>query len=184
MKTIQIILVLFFCNITVSYSKPYDVTFDYDQQINFSDLKTFDWMQVPEKAGISSFVVQRVKDAVNEQLKAKGFTLSSSKPDFLIAEHLGKEDKVQTTDWGYNYGAATRYRRGYGGVYGESTVSTYEYMEGSLILDFVNPESKKLIWRGSAKTEVQNMRTPEKSEKVINKIVKAILKKFPPSSSK
>ncbi len=59
-------------------------------------------------------------------------------------------------------------------------VSTYEHEEGSLILDFVDAISKKMIWRGVAKAEVQNVDTPEKKEKLINEAVQEILKNFPP----
>ena len=75
-------------------------------------------MQVPEKADIDSLILQRVKSAVNAELKAKGLTLSSNNPDFLIAEHLGKNAKVRVSNYGYGYGY--RYR-GYRGV------STYQY---------------------------------------------------------
>jgi len=180
MKAIKMFFVLFSIGFTVSCSTTYNVTYDYDPQANFSDLKTFDWMQVPEKAGINSLVVQRVKNAVNAELKAKGLIMTSNNPDFLIAEHLGKKDQVQVTDWGYGYG-----RRGYrGGHRGTGGVSVYQYEEGFLILDFVDAKSKKLIWRGSAKAEVHNVDTPEKREKRINAAVKEILKKYPPSSSK
>jgi hypothetical protein len=174
MKAIKIFLVLFFIGFTVSCAT-YDVKHDYDLQANFAEFKTFDWMQVPEKAGIDSLILQRVKNAVNAELKAKGLTLSSNNPDFLIAEHLGKNAKVRVSNYGYGYGY--RYR-GYRGV------STYQYEEGVLILDFVDIKSKKLIWRGSATAVVQNVNTPEKSEKLINGAVKAILKKYPPSPSK
>ena len=52
MKAIKIFNVLLFIGFAVSCSTTYDVKYDYDQQTNFSDLKTFDWMQVPEKASI------------------------------------------------------------------------------------------------------------------------------------
>jgi len=182
MKVINLILILFFGVVSVNHSKPYDITYNYDKQVDFAKIKTFSWMPVPDKANIDSFAVQRVKNAVNTQLKEKGFTMTSSNPDFLIAEHLGKEDKVQVDSWGYGYGGRGAYwGGGYGGPAG---VSTYEYQEGSLILDFVDAKTKQLIWRGSAKAEVQNIRSPEKSEKVINKAVKMILKKFPPPPSK
>ena len=174
MKAIMVILVLFFIGLTVSCAT-YGVKHDYDLQANFAEFKTFDWMQVPEKADIDSLILQRVKSAVNAELKAKGLTLSSNNPDFLIAEHLGKNAKVRVSNYGYGYGY--RYR-GYRGV------SAYQYEEGVLILDFVDIKSKKLIWRGSATAVVQNVNTPEKSEKLINGAVKAILKKYPPSSSK
>ena len=171
MKAIKIFLVLLFIGFTVSCAT-YGVKHDYDLQANFAEFKTFDWMQVPEKADIDSLILQRVKNAVNAELKAKGLTLSSNNPDFLIAEHLGKNAKVRVSNWGYGYGY--RYR-GYGGI------SAYQYEEGVLILDFVDIKSKKLIWRGSATAVVTGVNTPEKSEKLINAAVKAILKKYPPS---
>jgi hypothetical protein len=185
MRAIHTLFVLFFLGFTVSCSTTYGVKYDYDQQANFADLKTFDWMPVPEKSGTNSLVVQRVKNAVNAELKAKGLMMTSNNPDFLIAQHLGKKDKVQVTDWGYGYGLHGGYRGGYrGGYWGPGGVSTYKYEEGSLILDFVDAKSKKMIWRGAAKAEVQNADTPEKSEKVINEAVKEILKNFPPVPSK
>ena len=183
MKAIKIFFVLFFIGFTVSCSPIYDVKYDYDQQANFSDLKTFDWMQAPEKAGVNRLVVQRVKNAVNAELKAKGLMMTSNNPDFLIAQHLGKKDRVQISDYGYGYAGHRGYRGGYGGGY-RGGISAYTFEEGSLILDFVDAKSKQLIWRGSAKAQVDNIDTPEKNEKLINAAVKEILKKYPPSSSK
>ena len=108
----------------------------------------------------------------------------SSNPDFLIAEHLGKKDIVQVTDWGYKYGKYGGNYRKHTGSWKDNRFSTYQYEEGTLILDFVDAKSKELIWRGSANAKVQNVNTPEKSEKLINAAVKEILKKYPPSSSK
>jgi len=176
-----IIIVLFFSVIPLGNAKPYDVQHDYDQRVDFANFKTFDWMEGPDHAGLDQLVVQRVKNAVNARLKEKGVQISSNKPDFLVAIHLGKKDKVDTTDWGYTYGTSDGYRRG---EQQTRLVSAYEYEEGSLILDFVDAKSKQLIWRGSAKAEVQNINTAKKSEQVINKAVKMIMQKFPPPSSK
>lgn len=57
----------------------------------------------------------------------------------------------------------------------------YEYEEGSLILDFVDPKTKNLIWRGSGKAQVDSAMTPESRDKLINEAVAKILKNFPPS---
>ena len=176
MKAIKIFTVLFFIGFTISCSPIYDVKHDYDQQTNFSALKTFDWMQAPQRTGVNSLIVQRVKNAVNAELEAKGLTMTSDNPDFLIAEYHGKKDKIQISDWGY--GRSHRYG------YAPTGISAYEFEEGSLILDFVDPESKKLIWRGSAKAQVHDIETPEEREKLINAAVNEILKKYPPSSAK
>jgi hypothetical protein len=176
MNAIKIFFVLFFIGFTASCTPIYDVKYDYDQQFNFSDLKTFDWMQTPEKVDINSLVVQRVKNAVNAELKAKGLMMTSNNPDFLIAEYHGKKDQLHIQNMGHGRGSR------YGGQ--PSGVSAYQFEEGLLILDFVDAQSKKLIWRGSAKAQVDYIDTPEKSEKLINTAVKEILKKYPPSSSK
>jgi hypothetical protein len=181
MRAVNAIFVLFFICFAVSCASIYGVQHDYDKQADFANLKTYDWMQVPEKAGIDSLSVQRVKNAVNAELKAKGLMMTSDNPDFLIAEHLGKKDKVQVTDWGYGYGPYGGY---WGGYWGPGGVSTYEYEEGSLILDFVDAKSKKMIWRGVAKAEINSANTPEKKEKLIKEAVNEILKNYPPVPSK
>lgn len=177
MKVINTVFVLLFMCFIVSCSTIYGVQYDYDKHFDFKSLKTYDWMTVPQKANIDSLNVERVKKAVNAGLKAKGLMMTSDNPDFLIAEHLGKKDKVQITSWGYDYGPYERYR---GGYWGPSGISTHEYEEGSLILDFVDSKSKKMIWRGVAKAIVDTANTPEKREKLINEAVQEILNNFPP----
>ncbi len=178
MKAIKMFFVLSLIGFTVSCSTAFDVKYNYDPQADFSDLKTFDWMPAPEKASIDSLVVQHVKNAVNAELKTKGLMMTSNNPDFLIAELIVKKDQahVVVTDRGYNWG-----NREYRGI---GRKLTYQYEEGSLILDFVDTKSKILIWRGVVKTEIQNVDTPEERGKLINAAVKEILKKYPPSSSK
>jgi Domain of unknown function (DUF4136) len=176
MNAIKILFVLFFIGFTASCTPIYDVKYDYNKQFNFSNLKTFDWMQASEKAGTSILVAQRVKNAVNAELKAKGLMMTSNNPDFLIAEYHGKKDQLHIQDWGHGRGSRYGYQ--------PSGVSAYQFEEGSLILDFVDAQSMKLIWRGSAKAQVHHVGTPEESEKLINAAVKEILKKYPPSSSK
>jgi len=181
MKAFHAFWVLFLICFMVSCASIYGVEHDYDKQVDFANLKTYDWMSIPEKANIDSLSVQRVKSAVNTELKGKGLMMTSDNPDFLIAEHLGKKDKIQVTDWGYDYGPYRGYRGRYPTTGG---ISVSEYEEGSLILDFVDAKSKKMIWRGVAKAVVDRADTPEKREKLINEAVQEILKNFPPKPKK
>lgn len=95
MKAFHTILALLFIGFTISCSPIYGVQHDYDKHVDFSNLKTYDCMPVSEKADIDSLNLQRVKTAVNGELQAKGFTMTSDNPDFFIAEHLGTTDKVK-----------------------------------------------------------------------------------------
>jgi len=169
MKALLSFLIFILMGIMVSCANIYGVQYDYDKEIDFNSLKTYDWMAVPRKASIDSLNVDRVKKAVNAELQAKGLKLTSNSPDFFIAEHLGTKDKIEVEDWGYGYSRRGKYH-----------TTHYQYEEGSLILDFVDPESKKLMWRGVAKAVVDNVNTPEKAEKLIDQAVKQILKQYPP----
>jgi len=128
----------------------------------------------------------RVHTAVDAALSARGFRKVSSDPDFLVAYHvsLDRQQSVQTLNsyygyspgWGYGYGAS--YRPGYWA--GSPETYVYEYEEGTLILDVVDPKSKELMWRGSAQDEVNFKSTPEKAQAQINEAVNGMLEHFPP----
>ena len=174
MRINNLVFVLLFLSLTVScasISSIYDVRHDYDKQVDFQSLKTYNWKTIPENAYINSLDIERVKNAVNAGLQAKGLTMATDNPDFLIVEHFGQKDKVQINSIGGGYWDAG---------WGSGIISSYEFEEGSLILDIVDTKSKKMIWHGAAKAVVDSADTPEKREKLINEAVQEILKNFPP----
>ena len=178
MKKMTICYWLVCFGIIVGCSPIYGVKYDYNKQTDFSLYKSYDWMPVPDKTVMNDLVVDRIKRAVGSELSSKGMKKTSQDPDFLIAEHLGRKDKVAVDRWGSGYyGPVLIYR---GGFWGIDDVSSYDYEEGMLVLDFVDAGSKKLFWRGVAKAHVQNVDTPEKSEKLINEAVRKILERYPP----
>jgi len=160
----------------MSCSSVYDISYDYDKQTNFAGLKTYDWLPVPREVKVDTLVQDRIKNAVNSELEARGLRMTSDEPDFSIAMHAGTEEKVGYSQdaWGY----------GYGSYWGGGRYRKYEYEEGTLVLDFVDTASKKLIWRGAAKVFVDSKMTPEKIDKLVNEAVQKILKNFPPPAPK
>jgi hypothetical protein len=174
MENLRIFLICCLFVFAVSCSSVYDVSYDYDQQVNFASLKTYDWLSVPEGVSIDSLVLNRIMTAVSNNLNNKGFRMTSDNPDFLIAMHAGTKEKVSYRDWGYSYGGYWRGPRH----------SSFRYEEGTLVLDFVDAKSKELIWRGVAKGFVGSAKTPEETDKLVNEFVQEILKKFPPPPSK
>jgi len=177
MKILCKFIIVCLMALTISCSPIYSVKYDYDTKTDFASLKTYDWLPIPAKADIDKLNIERIKNAVNSQMATKGLRKTPDNPDFLIASHAGKKEKVRIADWGYGYGRHGRYWGGYGGPRG---VDVYKYEEGSLILDFVDAKSKKLIWRGSAKAQTNTVKTPEKRQELIDEAVQKILEKFPP----
>ena len=156
-------------------------SFDYDSHEDFSKLKTFAW--VPRENATSGNVQQlqldnnlfeeRLERAVNNNLQAKGYVLNSEDPDFVITYHTGVQDKVDITNWGYTYGP-------YRGSWGES-IDVNQYTEGTLVLDFIDFDTKNIIWRGTAQKALSGGTTdPQKAQKRIQNVVDQLLAKFPP----
>ena len=152
------------------------MTVDYDPQFDFTKLKTYDWIPNPVVTASAELVEKHLKTAMNAELEKKGYSQSADKPDFYIALHASKEDKVDVSSWGYGYGYGWY---GYGGG-----VDVYQYEEGTAVFDFVDGEKKDLIWRGVVKVEIDRKASFEKRQKRIKEIVEKMLKDFPPGRKK
>lgn len=160
------------------------VNADYDTSAEFTKYKTYAWVhevlppdKIPEGLGADSDIVdRRIRASLNEEMAAKGFTADASDPDLVIFYHVGVEDKVDVTDWGYSYASTGRY-------WGWNTrnVDTYSYQEGTLIVDFVDARSKVLVWRGTAQTVLEDL-TPEESDQAIKDIIKEVMTLYPPTA--
>jgi len=155
---------------------------DYDTSIDFGTLRDFAWAAPsgegrPGPAEVSSLLDQRVRRSVEDALFTKGFVKTVPRDaDFLVQYYTAVEKKlrVDTNYYGYGYGGW-----GYGGG-GYSDTTVREYEEGSLLIDFVDPEKKELIWRGTGVARIQNQMSPEDREAHIRSAVEQILAQFPP----
>ena len=151
------------------------VTTDYDHNVDFGGYKTFAWMshprpQAPGRGFIDPLMEGRIKDAVENDLTARGYVKDlDGKPQFLIAIHAGAKNRLNVTDYGYHYGPRGRW--------GHRHIEVNRYKEGTLILDFVDPREKQLIWRGCA---VGALASREKVEEQIIQSVGKMLESFPP----
>ena len=57
---------------------------------------------------------------------------------------------------------------------------TVEYEAGTLVLDFVDARTQRLIWRGWAQTELQELlRDPDRMAKTIDQAVTGMLRQLP-----
>jgi hypothetical protein len=152
---------------------------DFDQQADFSQFRSFQW--VPAKDSPNQLVESRIEAAVISELtRKKGLVQLTDNPDLYVIYHIGAKDKVDIQSYGYGYGAgAGRYRGAYGG-YGGGGISSYNYTEGTLIIDMISAETKQLVWRGSATGVLEENPSPDKLTKNVNTAVAAILAQYPP----
>jgi hypothetical protein len=173
------LMVLAGCGSSVS------VTQDYDSQTDFGALKTFSWLEVPTTAVGSvksavernSLLDKRIKASVNKELETKGYQMNEASPDFVLMYHVGVDDKINVTDWGYGYGYHSPY-------WGGSNVSVYQYTQGTLIIDVITAADKQLVWRGQAQGTIDENASPEKREERLGAAISKLLADFPPEPGK
>ena len=150
------------------------VNTDFDPAVDFTTFKTYSWTTgTPSPNPLGE---QRIQDAVNKALQAKGLKLVSANPDLVVATHAVGKEETELVSTGYS----GPYRWGYRG--GTSTTSVYTYMTGTLAVDLYSAQTKKLAWRGVGSDTLS-----DKAEKNAEKVVKAVdkmFKQFPPKPKK
>ena len=93
LKTIDVLFTVALLMFTTSCSTVYEVSYDYNANVDFNRLRTYDWLRVPEKEGVKDLDVVRIQDAVSEELEARGLIKAMDNPDFLVALYIETVDR-------------------------------------------------------------------------------------------
>jgi uncharacterized protein DUF4136 len=154
-----------------SASVAQQVKTDYDRSANFSQYKTYSWEKVQTQ---DQLWVDRIKEAVNTALAAKGLTPVESGGDMaIVAIEMTKNQQTLNTFYD-GFGGGWGWRRGGGfGGFGDATTTTDTYKVGTLVVDLFDAHTKKLIWRASASDTLS-----DKSDKNIKNLDKGVQKMF------
>ncbi len=164
-----------------------DVTSDYDPGFDFASFKTYQWLpgkgKLPGRGEVTDDLLDgHVRRAVEKELTAKGYApRAHGAPDFLVTFHAIVEDKVYAhviNDYygGYGYAGYYGYRRTRTGP----RVETYQYKQGTLIIDVIDAAARKVVWRGTVEGEVDMYKDPQKRIERLNEAVRRALAQFPP----
>lgn len=145
-----------------------EIQTDFDRGFAFVGLKTYAY--APAQRGPNDPLAanpmndRRVREALDAELAARGYVLDTTgKPDFLVAYHAAARNKVGIQDWGYGPGR-----------WGSRRIDVNEYVEGTLVVDFVSAADRQLFWRGSATGTIE----PKEAEKKIKKAVAKLLAQY------
>jgi hypothetical protein len=166
--------------------------------IDFSGFKTYAWLHtgVTEENGKSSDIIDgKVKAIVDADLDSKNFTkVAKDSADFYVNYNITTLEKTDIKTYN-SYGGYYPGYRSYG-AYGPGRNYMYydsrmampsvqeavitEYVQGTLIIDVVDPETSKLVWRGTAGKHLDEASTVEEREKVMADVVAKLLAQYPP----
>jgi hypothetical protein len=150
---------------------------------NISSRSTFRLMAPPKAKGnvqlgsndpmlVNSITYRRVRDAIRQALEKRGYQYSEDSAAMSIAYYATAQPKLDIQTWNYGYG----WRR-----FPREQTEVYQYEQGTVIVDAVDPVSREMLWRGQGRAAVSE--DPNKYAQELEKAVQAIIAKFPPRSS-
>lgn len=152
---------------------PFRVVSDYDKNYDFSHYKTYTLRL--DELKINDIDQSRVTSELHKQLTSKGLT-SSENADLIInikASHKTVRDNYFTPSihlggWGGRFG----------GGFGLGHTMVSEYNQGTLVFDFIDAKTGKMVWQGTGSGI--RVDSPEAKQKQIPKIIEKMLQNYPP----
>jgi hypothetical protein len=147
---------------------------DYDTSYDFSKWKTYDFAPIQTQKTFlqNSLNEKRLKTEAESDLNANGFLKAGTgKPDFLIAPTIAGRPVTTMESRSLPPVVAPNGRRGGPGA---TVPVPRRSFEATVMLDFLDPVTNQLIWRGLATDPID----PAKPEKLIKKGVEKVIKQF------
>lgn len=185
----RVLLPILLLLLATTACRTFNVHTDWDETAPFEHLHRYAWLEPPTTPGADPFadnglLRKRVRVEIEKNLTSRGFEAVSdpSRADFLVTYGVVLDEKLRvnggvTAYGGYGYGG--RWPIGFGGGYGAPDVRNYQ--EGTLIVDFLRPDSRELFWRGWAAGFLQT-RDRDPDPKRFAEGVKAVIDAYPPKS--
>ena len=161
---------------------------DYDKDVDFSKIKSYTfqgWAKDSDKI-LNDLDKKRITDAFAHELSIRGLEMKESGGDTDITLYVVIDKKTSTTAYtnyngGMGYGGMGYGRGGWGwgGGMASSTTSysEHDYDVGTIVIDFYDKTTKKLIYQGVNSQTVQDK--PNKRDKSIPKSISKLMKKYP-----
>lgn len=161
-----------------------------DETVNFSNFKTFAWVNSSETQSDStqkvvSLTEQKVRKAVNAELAKQGWKESKVRPDVLLSydvlvERAVKEDNNPVYSMPYTRFLYNPYARRYVSIRYPSQFLGYDYdqyevRQGTITITMVDAETNKTVWQGWTTDEVNSKNLTSRE---IDSSVKSIFRKF------
>lgn len=200
MKTVLIrCSILCFLNVFFACEVYYDVATSTDNDINFSNYKSFAWL--PDNTDTinrpynNEILRNNIRNFFGKCFFERGFIFDADSPDVLLQltivnQKRNKETVFYQNPWPYYYNRYyyhsiyfhpyhfDYYYRSYPVYYFTPNyyIQNLNYIEGSITLNVYDRKIKKLIWLGSTDVDIYNYKNVNRD---IHPAIEAIIEKFP-----
>jgi hypothetical protein len=147
------------------------ITSDTDPSADFSRYRTFAFYDplAVESKGYTTPSSTLMRAAARREMEARGYVYNESAPDLLVNINAYLEEKADIHG-GYApmfYGSYYGYRGPYwGGPYWGDYPHVHEYTEGTMNVDLVDAELRRLVWEGIAVGRISRMAPAERAARI------------------
>jgi len=146
---------------------------------NFSGRRTFSLLPPPRTRGderlgpndpmlVNSITYRRLHAAIRSALEKRGYQYVEDGASMQVAYYAASKRKLDVRTYDYGYG----FRR-----FPVQRTVAYEYQQGSVVIDIVDPAEHELLWRGQGRARVST--DPDEYAEQLEQAVYAIIDKFP-----
>ncbi len=163
--------------ITATVAQAQKIKVEYDKSVDFSKFKTYGID--PQEAVAKPMLRLAIQAAVQDDLTKRGLTRVDSNPD-LYVQMYGAIDSDAIANYHdpiygsgippLNYGITMWHNI-------PGTVTTVVVHKGELVVDVIDANQKKLIWRGIGKEKLSDQR--DKLLDQVNTMVEKMFKQYP-----
>lgn len=161
-----------------------DVSTDYDVNANFSSYHTYRWLD--ERSGVGKefdpLLAKRVQTAIEQGLAKRLFSAAGEgqQPDFLVRYYVSSDPQVSEPRARGSVGLGSFGGNvGMGVSLGFPLGGTVVEQRAQLLIDFLNPATQELTWRGSKLITLRGT-DPGEITAQVEQAVGDILARFPP----
>ena len=159
----------------VASCAPIYVNYDYEKQHDFTKYKTYNYYSDLE-TGLSELDTKRLLYVMDEALKAKGFTLSST-PDFFINITSSEFQENRNSTVGVGVGGGGR---NVGGGISIGIPIGQQNVNRKIIFDFIDENGIGLFWQAVSESSFNPNAKPEQRESRLKAIADKVLAGYPP----
>ena len=168
-RKFSLALVVVLLSVTAGTLTAQNVSYNFMPGTNFSKYRTYKWVNVG-RAHPDQIKDAEIKQSIDAQLASRGMTKTDSdNANLYIRYQTAVNQETQWDAWG---------SRAFGMGMGSWTSSTISV--GTLVLDMYDPETKQLVWTGSATKTIDTGSNHEKNMKNLDKSIAKLLKNYPP----
>jgi hypothetical protein len=168
--------------VALAACSPVRVTTTVAPDANFGGFRTFKVLDVPARRGAArsiandpmldnSITNRALRQHLANAFMARNYTVDQVNPDFTVAYYASRRGELDVREYDYGYPGR------WGGWRDRGGVEVRPYIEGTVIVDVVNPKTHELVWRGRGVSDVSD--DPETYAQNLNRAIGAIVKKFP-----